>query len=171
MDRARSHSVAAEISKTPVINVTPLTDLIVRAWFKTNRTTADEAFTSSEPFAYSTFGIDLISATLLRTLEPWRLHDELIPNDFNPISTPFAADGIDPLFDLIEVDGVAGTVAISSEKLQQRIELEYSTRRVQSGIQTDSLRQKRFDNEALPHGRTDYDNRSGGYWRSLRAGR
>jgi len=107
-------SVSTDANRTATINITPLTDIVVRTWFGMNGQTADSGF--ADPSAVpppAPAQVRAIAQVLLNTLQlPITANAAPIGDPLDLIAKPFAADGtgIDKLLDntrtTVRSDGV-----------------------------------------------------------------
>lgn len=116
---------------TGVVNLTPLTDLIVQDYYKVSNTTADAAFTgfgagTSVPTAET---IKIIAATVVAILEQWLTQKGIDVSTFDPIGTAFTADGtgVDGVLDLTTVSTDHSTVTITSGTTTQTTTITVDT--------------------------------------------
>jgi hypothetical protein len=116
------YSVGADPNASTTINVTPLTDMIIRSWYSVQGTTVDTAFASPATYSPPTpIDVKVISSVVLTIVEGWLQAAGVDTNDFNLISTPFAANGtgVDGVLDLTGVDPTTGIVTITGSNATQ----------------------------------------------------
>ncbi len=122
-------SVSAEAGAGTVMNVTPLTDLIIRSWYEVQGVTVDDAFAApvANP-APSPAAVEIIGSVVQRIVQLW-LDQAGVSGDFNLISTPFDADGtgVDQVLDLTTVDTSTGDIVITDGDTTQSTAVSYST--------------------------------------------
>lgn len=110
------YSVSDATAVTKVINVTPLTDLIIRSWYSVQGKDVVTAFANpvSNPPPSPT-EVQLISNVVVQVTALWLQQNGVDTTSFSPISTPFTADGtgVDAVLDQTTVDTGAGTVTIT----------------------------------------------------------
>ena len=116
------YSVSADANDTSTINITPFTDLIIRAWYGVQGVSVDAAFVDpgSNPPPSPT-AVAVISTVVQNVVQLWLNDAGVTAGSFNLISTPFTADGtgIDQVLDQTTVDTSAGSVIISSGSVTQ----------------------------------------------------
>jgi hypothetical protein len=118
-------SVSAGASADMVVNVTPLTDLILRTWYDVQGISVDDAFAAPTVSpAPEPLTVEVIARTVQRVVQLW-LDQAGVSGDFNLISTPFDADGtgFDQVLDQTTVDASTGTIEISDGDTTQITEL------------------------------------------------
>ncbi len=116
------YSVSADPNANTTINVTPLTDMIIRSWYTVQGTTVNTAFTSPGTYSPPTpTDVKVISSVVLSIVEGWLQNADVDTNNFNLISTPFAANGtgVDGVLDLTGVDQTTGIVTITGSNATQ----------------------------------------------------
>ena len=91
------YSVSADENAAPTINITPLTDLIIRSWYsaQTPSVSIDHAFTDlpNHP-APSPSAVSYIHDLIKNVVQLWLDKNGVTSGDFNLISTPFTAGTI-----------------------------------------------------------------------------
>lgn len=108
------YSVSADANTTTTINITPLTDLIIRSWYNVQTIAVDTAFgapaTNPPP---SPREVQLIASVVQKVVQLW-LDQAGVSAGFNLISTPFSANstGIDLVLDRTTVDPSLGRITI-----------------------------------------------------------
>jgi hypothetical protein len=112
---AELFSVSAEAGADTVMNVTPLTDLILRSWYGVQDVSVGAAFAAptANP-APSPTTVAVIASVVQRIVQLW-LDQAGVSGDFSLISTPFDADGtgVDHVLDLTSVDTSTGGIVIT----------------------------------------------------------
>ena len=89
------YSVSADYDTTTTVNLTPLTDIILRSWCGTKVTDAATAFGNPVGFPPpAPADVLLLHTALQNTIEPWLQAGGINISGFNAISMPFKADGI-----------------------------------------------------------------------------
>src|SRR6185437_9509916 len=110
------YSVSADANLTTAINLDPLTDLIIRAWYGAQGTTVATAFANpaAQP-APAPAQVKLLSHVFVQTMALWLQNNGLDTGSFDPIATPFAANGsgLDKVLDETTVDATAGTIKVT----------------------------------------------------------
>ena len=108
------YSVSGDSNTSTTINVTPLTDMIVRSWCGAQGTTVDSVFaspaTSSLPNPTDVFAL---GTTVTSMVQPWLVAQGVNTASFNPISTSFQAGtgtGIDAVIGLTTDSASGGTI-------------------------------------------------------------
>jgi hypothetical protein len=134
------YSVSADANASGVINVTPLTDLIVRTWYGVQNTTADAAF--ADPATRSLPGpgsVEVIHKLFASMMQKWLVQAGVDAAAFNLISSPFNADatGVDSVLDKLTVDIGTRTVTVTDSSTTQKSTLNYGTNPPSVSIQTD----------------------------------
>ncbi len=118
VDLASSGSLFSVGGQTGVVNIHPLTDLIIETWYKVQGKTIDTAFSDpvSAPPPTAT-EIELIAAVVEDIVQKWLTDNGLDPNTFDLITTPFDADGsgFDNVLDSTQVDTTSGTITIKDD--------------------------------------------------------
>jgi len=96
------YSVSADSNSTATINVTPLTDMIIRAWYNVQGITIDTAFANlgTNP-APSPTSVQIINNVIMNVVQLWLNKAGVDASNFNLISTAFSANGtgIDQVLD------------------------------------------------------------------------
>lgn len=113
---AKMYSVSAENNTTTVVNVTPLTDLIIRSWYEVQAVDVDTAFGAPATYpAPSPQAVDVIATVVRNMVQLWLDQAGVDSANFNLISTPFTADGagFDLVLDRTTVNPATGAVVIS----------------------------------------------------------
>lgn len=110
------YSVSADANANTVVNITPLTDLIIRSWYEVQGDSVDTAF--ADPATYpapSPVEVQVISNVVQNMMQLWLNQAGVTTGDFNLISTPFSADGtgVDKVLDQASVDPATGSVLVS----------------------------------------------------------
>lgn len=126
------YSVSTDTQAKTSVNLTPLSDLIVRTWYGAQGIDADTAFgaPASHP-APQPAAVPLLAASVQRIVQVW-LDKHGVPAGFNLITTPFATDGtgVDAVLDATTV-AMAGpgsaTVTVSEGTLTQASSLVIGT--------------------------------------------
>lgn len=113
---AALYSVSADSNLTTTINVTPLTDLVVRSYYDAQGVTADTAFgalAANPPPTAST--VQILGNAVQGTVQLWLINAGVATANFNLISTPFTADstGIDKVLDETTVNSTSGKITIT----------------------------------------------------------
>jgi hypothetical protein len=99
------------------VNIHPLTDLIIRAWYEAHGTTVDVAFTNPAANANTTppttAQVAVIKTVVKNMVDDWLTLLGVDSASFDPITTAFNADGatFDGFLDKIQVTG--GTVNVN----------------------------------------------------------
>jgi hypothetical protein len=124
------YSVSADANANSVINVHPLTDLILRSWYSAQGQTVDAGFAAPATLPPPTpVEVQLISNVVLQVTQLWLTKNGVDTTTFNLISTPFAADGtgLDKVLDDTTVDTGANTVKITDGATTQNSTVTYNT--------------------------------------------
>jgi len=121
---SKLYSVSADLNATTTINITPLTDLIIRSWYKVKNINIDAAFDNSpasdanKPPAPET--VSLIHNLIKNTVQLWLDKNGVTSSDFNLISTPFTAGsasvpgtGIDKVLEQALINASTGSIVLS----------------------------------------------------------
>ncbi len=116
------YSVSADAATSSTINITPLTDLIIRSWYNVQGLSMDAAFAapaSNPPPSPTAVGV--ISSVIQDVVQLWLDQAGVTAGSFNLISTPFTADGtgVDLVLDQTTVDPSTGSVIISNGSITQ----------------------------------------------------
>ncbi|HSC48116.1 MAG TPA: Ig-like domain-containing protein [Gammaproteobacteria bacterium] len=123
------YSVSADATPT-VINVDPLTDLIIRSWYSVQGTTVDSGF--SDPGASpppTPDQVQIISNVVVNVTALWLQSSGVDTSTFNPINTPFSADGsgVDAVLDEATINTDTGEISISDGTTTQTSTVSYDT--------------------------------------------
>lgn len=86
------YSASNTVDPDGVINITQLTNLIVRTWYRFQQHDVDASFEAGDGAWVAPIALKLIGNAYVRILEPW-LHNAGVAADFDPFSTEFLADG------------------------------------------------------------------------------
>ena len=113
---ASLYSVSADTSLTTNINVTPLTDLVVRSWYNVRGVATDAAFNAlatNPPPATAT--VQILGSTVQGTVQLWLNKAGVPSTNFNLISTPFKADstGVDKVLDQSTVTNASNSSTLN----------------------------------------------------------
>jgi hypothetical protein len=124
------YSVSADAAAASVINVDPLTDLIIRSWYSVQGTSVDAAF--AHPIASpppSPAEVQLISNVVVQVTALWLQQAGVNTATFNPISTPFVANntGVDQVLDQTSIDTTTGAINITDGTTTQASTVSYDT--------------------------------------------
>jgi len=119
-DTTKLYSVSADANNDTVINVDPLTDLIIRTWYQVKGENVDTAFanpTGSPPPTPTE--VKVVNDVVLVVVQLWLENEGVDTTDLNLISAPFAANssGRDKVLDTLSVDtsGAAPVVTIKDD--------------------------------------------------------
>ena len=120
------YSVSADANARTTVNVTPLTDLIIRSWYDVQGVSMDAAF--ADPGANpppSPTTVAVIGTVVRNVVQLWMNQAGVTAGSFNLISTPFAADGtgFDLVLDQTTVNPSTGDVTISGGGVTQNTTL------------------------------------------------
>lgn len=124
------YSVSADASVDSVVNITPLTDLIVRSWYSVQNIPIADAFadpvTNPPP---SPTEVQLISNVVVQVTALWLQQNGVDTTNFSPISTPFIADstGVDAVLDQTVIDPDTGAITITDGTTTQDSTVTYDT--------------------------------------------
>ena len=115
-DTPALYSVSDSTGSNLVINVTPLTDLIIRSWYSVQGKDVATAFTA--PVANpppSPAEVQIIGNVVVQVTALWLQQNGVDTSNFSYISTPFTAGspGVDGVLDETTVDTGTGTVTIT----------------------------------------------------------
>ncbi|MEX0899699.1 MAG: Calx-beta domain-containing protein [Gammaproteobacteria bacterium] len=122
-----------------VVNVHPLTDLVVRAWYEAQGTTAAAAF--DDPVANpapSPEQVAFIVDVVERVVQVWLVAAGIDPANFDLIATPFDADGsgFDGVLDDTVIDPVTGDFEIDDGTTNQVVTVTTGTTLTLSSMTT-----------------------------------
>ncbi|HKI75421.1 MAG TPA: Ig-like domain-containing protein [Pseudomonadales bacterium] len=114
-DTTKLYSVSADTSASGVINVDPLTDLIIRTWYSVQGANVDAAF--ADPGAApppSPAEVQIINNVVVQVVQLWLQNAGVDTTNLNLISTPFTADGsgVDSVLDKTTIDTSTNTVTV-----------------------------------------------------------
>lgn len=116
------YSVSADANAKTTINITPLTDLIIRSWYGVQGVSMDAAFGApgSNPPPSPT-AVAVISTVIQNMIQLWLNQAGVTAANFNIISTPFTANGagFDLVLDQSAVNASTGQVTISGGGITQ----------------------------------------------------
>jgi hypothetical protein len=127
------YSVSADEHSATTINITPLTDLIIRSWYsaQTPSITIEDAF--ADPVTHPApkpDSVSLIHNLIKNVVQLWLDKNGVTSNDFNLISTPFTAGtitvpgtGLDKVLDQAWVNAATGQIVISNGTTTQNTTL------------------------------------------------
>jgi hypothetical protein len=127
------YSVSADENAAPTVNITPLTDMIIRSWYsaQTPPVTIEDAF--ADPVTYPApkpDAVSLIHSLIKNVVQLWLDKNGVTDSDFNLISTPFTAGtlsvpgtGFDKVLDQTWVNAAAGQIVISNGTTTQNTTL------------------------------------------------
>ena len=115
------YSVSADTNTNTTINVTPLSDMLVRAWYGIQATpvSADTAFSAPTTYVAPAATSVQSLATVVQTVVQNFLNGASVPSSFNFISSTFNANGtgFDKVLDQVgptTVNASANTIAITA---------------------------------------------------------
>lgn len=110
------YSVSADSGMATTINITPLTDMIVRTWYMVQGGNVDTAFgnPAANP-APAPVDVLVISSVVQSIVQPWLQQAGVATASFNAISTPFTANGtgVDQVLAQTSVTINSGTIAVA----------------------------------------------------------
>jgi hypothetical protein len=127
------YSVSADEKAATTINITPLTDLIIRSWYsaQTPSITIEDAF--ADPVTHPApkpDSVSLIHNLIKNIVQLWLDKNGVTSSDFNLISTPFTAGtitvpgtGLDKVLDQAWVNASTGQIVISNGTTTQNTTL------------------------------------------------
>jgi hypothetical protein len=123
------YSVSADADVASVVNISPLTDLIVRSWYSVQGVTIDTAFadpvTNPPPTPDQ---VQLISNVVVQVVSLWLQQNGVSTSGFSPISTPFAVgDSVDGVLDQTTIDPDTGAITITDGTTTQDSTVNYDT--------------------------------------------
>ncbi len=127
---AKLYSVSADANATTTVNVTPLTDLIIRSWYSVQGVSIDTAFT--DPAAYpapTPTSVAVVGKVVQNIVQLWLNQAGVTSSNFNLISTPFTANatGVDQVLDWTSVNATSGSIVISDGTTTQNTTLSATT--------------------------------------------
>ncbi len=126
---ATYYSISADANATTTINITPLTDMIIRTWYSVQGTSVDTAFSSpaTNPPPTPT-EVKVISTVVENVAEGWLQQAGVDTANFSLISTPFNANGsgVDGVINMTTVNPATGSIIISSGTVTQNSTLTVS---------------------------------------------
>jgi len=126
---ATFYSVSADANPS-VINVTPLTDLIIRSWYSVQGVDVADGFsdpgTNPPP---SPADVQIISNVVVNVTALWLQSNGVDTSTFNPINTPFTADGtgVDAVLDDATINTDTGEITITDGTTTQSSTVSYDT--------------------------------------------
>lgn len=110
------YGVSADANAKTVVNVTPLTDIIIRSWYGVQNVSMSTAFSApASNRAPTPAAVSVINSIVQNTMQLWLNQAGVTSGTFNLISTPFVADGtgVDLVLDQTTVNPSTGSVIIS----------------------------------------------------------
>jgi hypothetical protein len=122
------YGVSADAKANTIINVDPLTDLIVHSWYALRGVSADAAFadpvTNPPPSAAS---VQVLNQMVTDVVRPSLKSAGVTDADFNLIATPFSANGtgMDAVLDQTSVNAATGLVTVSNGAITGTTRLTY----------------------------------------------
>jgi hypothetical protein len=132
------YSVSAD-ANPQTVNVTPLTDVIVRSWYGVQSVSADTAFNApaSNP-APTPASVSIISTLVQNAVQLWLNQAGVTAATFNLISTPFTANGtgVDLVLDQTTVNPSTGSLVISDGTTTQTSTLTVTPATGSIGVST-----------------------------------
>ncbi|MGE5624627.1 MAG: hypothetical protein ACM3ZT_03670 [Bacillota bacterium] len=124
------YSVSDTANPGMVINVTPLTDLIIRSWYSVQGLDVATAFAApvTDPPPSPT-DVQIISNVVVQVTALWLQQNGVDTTSFSPISTAFTANGTgaDAVLDDTTVDTGTGAITISAGTVSQSSTVTYDT--------------------------------------------
>ena len=123
------YSVSADANTTTTVNITPLTDLIIKTWYDAQGVLIDTAFTdptgSNVPPSPASVGV--INSVVQNAVQLWLNQNCVTTDGINLISTPFTANStcIDRVLDLTTI--TPGMMVISNGSVTQNSVLSAAT--------------------------------------------
>jgi hypothetical protein len=136
---AALYSVSADANASAIMNVTPLTDLIIRSWYGVQNVALDTAFGNPAANAPpSPAVVEIISGVVLQVVKLWMDGAGVDTSTFDPISTPFSADGtgVDHVLDQTTVNIGTGEITITDGTTTQDSTVSYDTNAGAISVQT-----------------------------------
>jgi hypothetical protein len=133
------YSVSADGNVSGVINITPLTDLIVRSWYGVQGVTVDAAFDNlASNLPPTPSAVAVLSKGMVLIVQKWLVQAGVDGSTFNLISSPFEANGagMDAVLDRITVDASTRTLTVKDATTIQTSVLSYSTSPAGMTVQT-----------------------------------
>src|SRR5262249_19071588 len=125
------YSVSADADAASVVNVTPLTDLIIRSWYSVQNLDVADGFadpvTNPPP---SPTEVSLISNVVVQVTALWLQQAGVDTTNFNPINTPSTAagTGVDQVLDQTTINTDTGQITITDGgDLSQTSDVSYDT--------------------------------------------
>ncbi len=114
------YSVSADANTVATVNITPLTDLIVRSWYDVQGVTTDAAF--ADPALNvppSPTAVAVVGSVVENAVQLWLNQAGVTSGSTNLISTPFSANssGVDQVLDQSQIS--AGNIVISNGTVTQ----------------------------------------------------
>jgi hypothetical protein len=124
------YSVSADADVASVVNISPLTDLIVRSWYSVQGISMDAAF--ADPVANpppSILEVQLLSNVVVQVTALWLQQAGVDTSQFNPINSIFVADGtgVDHVLDQTTIDTGTGAITITDGTTLQDSSVSYDT--------------------------------------------
>ncbi len=124
------YSVSADAAAATTVNITPLTDLIIRSWYGAQGDSMDTAF--ANPVTYPApppTAVAVLGTAVQNMMQLWLNQAGVTASNFNLISTPFSAGGtgVDAVLDQVSIDPGTGAVLVSDGTTTQNSTLIVST--------------------------------------------
>ena len=126
----QGHTLFSMQADAGVTNITPVTDLMTRAWFAAQGSSAETAFADPAKHpAPDTAGLAQLNGRFTQTLQGDLMGQGFDPRQFSFISTPFNADGTgaDHILDNVGVSMGKGTMTLDDRMGGQHIEVHLDT--------------------------------------------
>lgn len=126
------YSVSADANASTVINVTPLTDLVIRSWYSVQGNTVDSGFSkpATDPPPSPT-EVKIIGNVVVQVMQLWLQNAgvDTSATGFSLISTPFTADGtgLDQVLDETTINSSTGAISITDGTTTQNSTVTYDT--------------------------------------------
>ncbi|MBV8465421.1 MAG: hypothetical protein JO218_05690, partial [Burkholderiales bacterium] len=124
------YSVSADTNAYTTMNVTPLTDLMVRTWYGVQGSAADTAYANpvSNP-APSPANVATIQAALQPVMQLWLNQSQVGSNGFSFVSTPFVANGSgeDQVLSETKINTGTGVLTVSGNGISQSSTISFSS--------------------------------------------
>ncbi|MHB8734208.1 MAG: beta strand repeat-containing protein [Terriglobales bacterium] len=123
------YSVSSTSNATATINLDPLTDMVIRSWYKAQGVAIDTAFaspTTNAPPAPA--GVALLANLVQQVVQLWLQKAGVNVAQFDLIATPFVTNGtgVDLVLDQTTLNNTAGTVTITDGTTTQKSTLTYN---------------------------------------------
>jgi hypothetical protein len=146
------YSVSANWGASTIINLTPLTDIIIRSWYGAQGVDMATAFADPVTYPPPTPTEVLVLRTMVQnTVQPWLQAAGVKTASFNAISTPFAANGktVDGVLNLINETLLGtGKIAVTINGNQKTQNPTIREMMLNPSVESPTIQNTTFDSDA-----------------------